>query len=394
MDKKWSEVMNFVELGRKPEVGVQSLGTATLLRDVFRKQVAGIASSLHDCNEAGNIEEEASEKVINYLIEKGGKTIYQFHGNGFNSRMWIWDDGIVELELSGKAYMSVTAQSQNQDFITELRAFLKPLFKPAIPQGHVFAIVLQGGRLALNSIGNAGIKLVRRNYAPAVIEGYDYVIRDLNSDAPSGRITVMEGEPGTGKTHLVRAMLLDVPDAMFVLVSPEMVSSLGGPELLPLLLSHRHNQNGPIILILEDADKCLVTRAGDNINSIQSLLNLGDGILGSLLDLRIIATTNAKKLDMEPAIMRPGRLSRRLEVGPLDYKTALGVFRALCPEAALPEKMQENRNASQKYTLAEVYSLARTAGWAPESRKKDKEAEEIDDPRPENDDEDEDDDYS
>jgi len=268
-----------------------------------------------------------------------------------------------------------------------LRDFIKPLFKPAISQGHVFAIVSQGGRLALNSIGNAGIPIVRRNYSPEVMEGYDYVVKDLNSSTPSGRIVIMEGEPGTGKTHLVRAMLMDVPDAMFVLVSPEMVTHLGGPELLPLLLSHRHNQTGPIILILEDADKCLVTRQGDNINSIQSLLNLGDGILGSLLDLRIVATTNAKKLEMEQAILRPGRLSRRLEVGSLDLNTARGVFSALCPEAEIPSAL----NSSKRVTLAEVYAMARKAGWEPKSRKKDGEVDGSEDPRPEVYDEDEDD---
>jgi hypothetical protein len=386
MDKKWTEILNFIEIGRKPEINVQALGTSTLLRDVFRKQVAGVDSVLHDASEAGNIENlKSSDSVREWLEKQGGKLIYQFHGNGFDSHLWIWDDGMVELETSGKTYMNITAQSQNVKFIEDLRAFAKPLFKPAISQGHVFAIVSQGGRLALNSIGNAGIPIVRRNYSPEVMEGYDYVIRDLNSSVPSGRIVVMEGEPGTGKTHLVRAMLMDVPDAMFVLVSPEMVTHLGGPELLPLLLSHRHNQNGPIILILEDADKCLVTRQGDNINSIQSLLNLGDGILGSLLDLRIIATTNAKKLEMEPAIMRPGRLSRRLEVGSLDSTTAKVVFAALCPEVDAPAQILSGK----RLTLAEVYSLARKAGWAPESRKKD---EEVDDPRPEVYDEDEEDD--
>ena len=372
MDKKWIEVLNFIELGRKPEINVQALGTSILLRDVFRKQVAGVNVTLHDFNEDGNVEnEEISNKVLHFFEEKKGKLIYRFHGNRITSSLFAWDDSLVEFEFSGKNYLSVTAQSESYSFIKELRDFVNPLFKPTISQGHVFAIVSQSGRLALNSIGNAGIPLVRHNYSPEVLKGYDFVISDLNSNTPSGRIVIMEGEPGTGKTHLVRAMLMDVPDGMFVLVSPEMVTHLGGPELLPLLLNHRHNENGPIILILEDADKCLVTRQGDNINSIQSLLNLGDGILGSLLDLRIIATTNAKKLEMEQAILRPGRLSRRLEVGSLDLDTAQNVFKVLCPNENVPSQFVGNK----KMTLAEVYSLAREFGWSPESRKKD-------DPRP------------
>lgn len=375
MSNKWNQSSDFLEVGRKPEISAHSLGMASLLRNTFNMYTDGHDATLHDCNDSGNIKDKSSAKQVHeYLIKNGGKLIYKFYNDRFYSHIFLWDESIVELECSGENYMGVTAHSMNQEFITELRAFAKPLFTKEISQGHVFAIVSRGGGLALNSLGNAGIALERRNYSPEVIEGYDYVVKDLNADTPTGRIVIMEGEPGTGKTHLVRGMLMDVPDAMFVLVSPEMVSVLGGPELLPLLLSHRDNQAGPIILILEDADKCLVTRQGDNINSIQSLLNLGDGILGSLLDLRIIATTNAKKLEMEPAIMRPGRLCRRLEVGLLGSKTAAIIFAALCPEKQVPDSL------TGKVSLAMVYSEARKAGWEPESRKK--EDKDNDDPRP------------
>lgn len=116
---------------------------------------------------------------------------------------------------------------------------------------------------------------------------------------------------------------------------------------------------------MEDADKCLVTRAGDNINSIQSLLNLGDGILGSLLDLRIIATTNAKKLEMEPAILRAGRLCKRLEVGNLSTKEGSSIFKRLVPTM---EEMPVRLTSTKDISLAEVYGLARSFGWVPEVR--------------------------
>jgi len=374
MSNKWNQSSDFLEVGRKPEISAHSLGMASLLRNTFDTYVNGDNATLHDCNDSGNIKDESSAKQVQeYLVKNGGKLIYKYHNERFYSHIYLWDESIVELEYSSSNYMGVTAHSMNQEFVTELRTFTKPLFTKEISQGHVFAIVSRGGSLALNSLGNAGIALERRNYSQEVLEGYDYVVKDLRAASPTGRIVIMEGEPGTGKTHLVRAMLMDVPDAMFVLVSPEMVSVLGGPELLPLLLSHRDNQAGPIILILEDADKCLVTRQGDNINSIQSLLNLGDGILGSLLDLRIIATTNAKKLEMEQAILRPGRLCRRLEVGLLGSKTAAVIFTALCPGVDVPASL------SGKVSLAMVYSVARQTGWEPESRKKVNE--DNDDPR-------------
>jgi ATP-dependent 26S proteasome regulatory subunit len=192
----------------------------------------------------------------------------------------------------------------------------------------------------------------------------------LQSEVPSGRITVMRGAPGTGKTYLIRSILLEVTDALFVLVNPDMIVNLTGPELLPLLMSYRGGLKGPIILVLEDADRCLVKRASDNMNSIQSLLNMGDGILGSMLDLRIIATTNAKKLELEEAITRKGRISKDMEVGPLDAATAQGVYNRLLPGKKLPKALEIQPNVKFEMSLGNVYHMARENGWTPKARKK------------------------
>lgn len=371
---KWKENLDFVPVGKKPEISVGHMGGSILLKDAFRKENVYVS----ECHEEGSIRAGANKELEKEYLALGGRLVYKYIGEKFVSYLWLWDHGIVELELSGDTYVRLSGMSQSEEFIVQLRKIIRPHLLPAKRQGHVFAIVYQGGRLALNSIGNAGIPLVRHNYTPAVMESFDFVVKDLNSSHPSGRIAILEGEPGTGKTHMVRALLLDVPDAMFILVSPDMVTALAGPELLPLLLSHKHSYStGPIVLILEDADRCLVTRQGDNMNSIQSLLNLGDGIMGSMLDLRIIATTNAKKLDMEAAILRPGRLSKRLEVGALDTPTAIGVVKSLLPDN--PKAIEDERLFAKKVTLAEAYSVARSHGWAPESRAKETEDEDLDD---------------
>lgn len=152
---------------------------------------------------------------------------------------------------------------------------------------------------------------------------------------------------------------MEASNGMFVIISPDMVKELSGPKFLPLLLQYKgHAKNGPIILILEDADKCLVKRGEENMPSIQALLNLGDGILGSLLDIRIVATTNANKLEMEEAMMRPGRLSKRIEVSYLSYTEAVNVFNQLVPNVECTLSVKD-------HSLAEVYEAARKSGWEP-----------------------------
>lgn len=373
--------LDFVHVGEHFDINGQSIGLMPLIKDLLSKE----SGHLTEFSEAGSVKQDVDnddseneeddivpvgKKYVDYMLAKGGRLLHKFLSYDGGNYIFMWKDGVVDLQISG-VWVEVRGMSQNEAFIQEMKDYFSEQWAEPERLGHIYAIIRQGMHLNLSSLGNAGIALVEGNYTPKVMEDYKFVIKDLQSESPSGRISIMRGAPGTGKTHLIRAMLLEVPDAMFVLISPEMVTTLAGPELLPLLLSHRGGTTGPIVLILEDADKCLVSRDKDNMNSIQSLLNLGDGILGSLLDLRIIATTNANELHLEEALVRPGRLSKMLEVGPLDLTTARGVFNRLLPNhAKLPRELADkSTNFNWKMTLAEVYALARKYGWLPAPRK-------------------------
>lgn len=376
----------FVKLLQNVELSATTIGTPALFKALFSKTTGHVTEYSHegmvkqiadDAEDATKIE-SVNDKFQKYMTDKGGRLIYRLVRASGDNTIYLWKDGIVDLQTTGD-YVSVQVMSLQQSFVEEVREYFKPQWLPAEKKGHIYAIVRQGMHLGLNSIGNAGIPLVSDNYTPKVQDDYKYAIKDLNSESPSGRIVIMRGPAGTGKTHLIRAMLLQVPDAMFVLISPEVVTNLAGPELLPLLMNYRGASTGPIVLVLEDADRCLVTRADENMSLIQSLLNLGDGILGSLLDIRIVATTNAEELKMEPAIMRPGRLSKMLDVNFLDPATAQHIFRRLLPEANFPVEINGSTNPKDfKMTLAEVYSLARQNGWIASPRKVDDNAEEED----------------
>lgn len=228
-------------------------------------------------------------------------------------------------------------------------------------KGMVFTLAKTMHGYRISHIGLAGSPIERGNYSPKVIEAYDHIVEDLNAESPCGRLVVLAGEPGTGKTYLVRSFLGAVPKAAFVLVPPSLIEDLGSPDILPSLTAAKGEMSGPIIFVVEDADACLVPRkdAGSktgNMNAISSLLNLGDGILGSVLDIRIIATTNAAEPEMDPAAKRPGRLCRYASVD------------ALPPEQAAHTlyRLTGKKLAFQKQaTLAEVYLHARKLGWKP-----------------------------
>ncbi len=198
-----------------------------------------------------------------------------------------------------------------------------------------------------------------------------HLIKDLTSNEPCGRLSIFSGEPGTGKTFLIKSLLSTDLNVSFVIVKPDAIESISDPSCIPALIEHHSTYDRPIIIVLEDADSCLSTRMGDNMSRLSAMLNTSDGILGSTLDIRIIATTNAHKVDFDSAILRPGRLCTHISTGRLDEEQCDKILMRLTgkhpDDIGLYPTKQERMNAlgfaartnkNPGYTLAEIYKAA------------------------------------
>lgn len=280
------------------------------------------------------------------------------HGNGNGHFIFASEETMVNVHTSEKGtFISIRLGTFSEKVVlTSTQLFNRCVIPDDPRKGLVFTLVRGMGGFSINRLGLAGTPLIRDNYIPEVLSAYDHVVEDLNTESPCGRLIILSGSPGTGKTFLVRSLLSAVPNAAFILIPPNLMTELSGPEILPALTQAKNEFNGPIILIIEDADQCLVNRKEGDMSAISSMLNLGDGILGSILDVRILATTNAKTLEMDEATRRPGRLCRYIEVGPLDKGTA---------QACLSRLMGRTVQMDKGMSLAEVYRKARGLGWKP-----------------------------
>ena len=54
--------------------------------------------------------------------------------------------------------------------------------------------------------------------------------------------------------------------------------------------------------------RLLWSRRSDNREAVSSVLNIADGLVGRMLRLHILCSVNARLNELDPAIMRPGRL--------------------------------------------------------------------------------------
>jgi len=197
--------------------------------------------------------------------------------------------------------------------------------------------------------------LCRENYTPEVLTGFDLIAEALVEPKPFGRLAILDGPQGTGKSFMVRALVEVVsPDkALFLFVPANLVSQLSGPNFVTVLFRLRGSttKGKSLILVVEDADQALVTRDGTNEAGVSTLLNLTDGILGDLLDVRMICTTNRKLEEIDKAVRRKGRLICHAHLGPLPVEQARAVYERLAKQQA-PKGVID-----RPMPLADVYAL-------------------------------------
>jgi ATPase family associated with various cellular activities (AAA) len=330
---------------------------------MFKQALAG-GPPLHVANFEGNLT-VPPRKLIETLTESLQLRPVRFAYGRQGIKRILFSSDVSMLSLGfedGGRYADVAIASTKDEAFKNVAKLCAGILTHDNPkEGFVYALTKGAmGGYGLSRIGAAGTPLERGNYNPKVLAAYDHIVADLKAEAPCGRLIIMAGEPGTGKTYLVRSLLSDIPKAAFVVVPPHMVKELGSPELLPALAGARHDgMSGPMALIIEDADKVLVQREAGDMAAISSLLNLGDGILGSVLDVRIIATTNAGSLEMDPATRRKGRLCAYVDVGTVEPEQAETIVQRLMGASKGPQR------PAKRVTLADVYSHARELGWTP-----------------------------
>lgn len=267
--------------------------------------------------------------------------------------------GAVAFEKEGEQVSSSGSFCEAESLV-EWKKFCQEHLPEAKKPGQVEALVRPGPDkpLKLINAGRVYAPLTEDNYTDEVLEGFRAVLDDINSDTPNGRIAIFDGPPGTGKTYLLRALTLECPEVAFVIIPSDLISEIGGPEMTNLLMENSDSARKKTVLLVEDADMLLNKRKATNMASIANALNIGDGLMGEVFKLFIVATSNTPVKQIDPALRRPGRLSRLVSVGPLPAEKAIKTFKSLLPEAEAPAW-------TNPMTLAEVYEAAKKAGWKP-----------------------------
>lgn len=136
---------------------------------------------------------------------------------------------------------------------------------------------------------------------------------------------LLHGPPGTGKTHLARA-IADASGAFLITVSgPELSSAYHGETESKLrAVFEDAKSNSPCIIVMDEVDAmCPKREEGGGVEArvVTTLLTLMDGMVPDdsypgfpSPRVVVVATTNRPN-SIDPALRRPGRFDREIEIG-------------------------------------------------------------------------------
>jgi hypothetical protein len=311
------------------------------------------AGRLHECRLSGfwDLDRAVSENAKALF-----RSIRRLPNKPTNDTLVEWDDLTFQFGPRTFLYADISNVVGYASNVIEAERlvtwFSKTYCKPPAPAGGVFNMIAEG-RFGLDcqavplppgTILSAEALSLR--YGSGSGEWHQDFTEKLRERTHG--LSIFEGTPGTGKTFYLRHLMGVLKKShRFYFIPTSTMDILSKPQFVSFWADQRRiHSDRKFVVILEDSDAALMTRGSDNREQVSAILNLSDGMLADFLRLQIICTINCTAADIDPALLRPGRLLCHRVFGRLDYPHAV----------RLAESLGRKLPLARDYSLAEVFA--------------------------------------
>ncbi|KAI8873718.1 26S protease regulatory subunit rpt3 [Ramicandelaber brevisporus] len=192
--------------------------------------------------------------------------------------------------------------------------------------------------------------------------------RQIGIDPPRG--VLLYGPPGCGKTMMVKAVANNTNAAFIRAVGSEFVAKYLGEGARKVRDVFRMaRENAPSIVFIDEVDAIGSKRFDSNMGAdrevqriLIELLNQMDGFDQSQ-DVKVIMATNRHDV-LDPALLRPGRLDRKIEFPLPDRRQKRLVFQTITSKMNLAEDVDLETfiGRPDKMSNADIASVCQEAG--------------------------------
>ena len=183
-------------------------------------------------------------------------------------------------------------------------------------KSHKELIEIEKSRVSYEDIGGLEEEIQKIREMIELPIRHPELFKRIGIDPPKG--VLLHGPPGTGKTLLARAVAYET-DAHFITISgPEIMSKFYGQSEENLRkIFDEAKEKSPSIIFIDELDS-IAPKRGEVTGEVErrvvaQLLSLMDGLEGRG-EIIVIGATNRVN-DIDPALRRPGRFDREIEIG-------------------------------------------------------------------------------
>lgn len=298
-------------------------------------------------------------------------------------RMPLFVAVVVDILENGEIYLR--QQGNNQEYLTTAGEELRPLLKPGakVAVNNALSIVK-----VIGNIYDSRVRVMELEESPEISydqigglsdeikevrEAVEYpltrpeIFQRIGVEPPKG--ILLYGAPGTGKTLIAKAVAHEAKATFIRMSGSELVHKfIGEGAGLVRELFQLARERAPAIVFIDEIDAVGSMRTNDGTSgsaevqrTLMQLLAEMDGF-DNRGDVRIMAATNRADM-LDPALLRPGRFDRLIEIPVPDKEARLQILKIHSRKMQLGNvNLDEIVGMTEKATGAELEAICREAG--------------------------------